>query len=290
MRALLIGAGGFLGRHIRQVLETAGVTVQLPPSGDLNRCASAELQALVSSVDAVVNAAGRTAGSLPDLVQANVLLPARLVEAAAASGVRLVHLGSAAEYGAGTGAPVRESDPCQPLGSYGISKLAGTQLVVQAVATGQLRGTVLRVFNPLGAGMPAGTLPGRAVQQLQQARSHPQAELHFGPLGQRRDFLDARDVGRAVLHVLHTESPALLNVGLGETLSGRELVAALVELSGFRGRIVEDGDGSLRSGGVPFQQADVQLLRASGFAPAHTVHDALTALWSEAAPASALPA
>ena len=44
MRALLIGAGGFLGRHIRQTLEAAGVTVQLPPSGDLNRCSSAELQ------------------------------------------------------------------------------------------------------------------------------------------------------------------------------------------------------------------------------------------------------
>ena len=68
------------------------------------------------------------------------------------SPARLVHLGSAAEYGRGPGrAPVREDEPARPVGPYGVTKLAGTRLVELARTAG-LPAVVLRVFNPVGPG------------------------------------------------------------------------------------------------------------------------------------------
>ena len=62
-----------------------------------------ELAALVRSVrpDAVINCVGRLSGDTVQLVEANVLVTARMIEVVAgeAPAARLVVLGSAAEYG-----------------------------------------------------------------------------------------------------------------------------------------------------------------------------------------------
>lgn len=290
MNVLILGAGGFLGRHVRAHLEAQADSGQdgfevlsAPPSRDLDlACAGPEAWDELldgAAPGAVVNCAGRTSGSPEELRAGNVMLVRGLIGAALRRPAppRLIHLGSAAEYGPQAGV-VSEATPARPDAPYGQSKLAGTQALLEARA--RLPLTVLRVCNPVGAGQGAQTLTGRAALVFRQALEDGQAEVPFGNLSAARDFIDARDVARAVGAVLrHPPPEALLNVGRGEAVTARTLVTALARISGYRGRVSEQADGSGRSAGLAWQQADVTRLRRHGWTPAYTLDDALEALW-----------
>ena len=183
-RVMIIGASGFLGRHVRDGAAAAGMDVitagrsPLPGSRahcllDLTADEPAGLAATLAAQapDVVVNCAGATGGDIAELAAANMTGTASLVRALRRTGrvIRLVHLGSAAEYGPSVpGTAVAESAPARPAGAYGVTKLAATRLIELGRATG-LDAVVLRVFNPVGPGAPATTLPGRLVSELRQA-------------------------------------------------------------------------------------------------------------------------
>lgn len=290
-RALLIGASGFLGRHIHQVLLADGWWVR-PTSRtdtpghvrvDLSPAGLAALTAVLAEYrpHAVINCAGAVSGDTAELVAANTAGPAVLVRAMwdSASDARLVHLGSAAEYGIGTpGAPITESHLPRPVGSYGVSKLAGTQAVELGRAAG-LDAVVLRVFNPVGSGAPSDSLPGRLVGEFARAA----AEIKLGPLGAVRDFVDARDVADAVLAAI--TAPAIgipvLNVASGRGVPVRTLVDTLAGIAGFAGTITESANGSPRSAAVSWQEADISLIeRVLGWRPKFELHTSLEELWT----------
>ena len=163
---------------------------------DLAADGPARIAALLARVapDAVVNCAGATAGAPDVLAAANVtavhaLLTAMLETRGTA---RLVHIGSAAEYGPATeGTPVTERTAPRPASAYGATKLAGTALTELARTAG-LDAVTLRVFNVVGAGAPQDGLPGRAAALLRQAIARG-TSLRLGPLDAVRDFVDARD-------------------------------------------------------------------------------------------------
>ncbi|HEX7611814.1 MAG TPA: NAD-dependent epimerase/dehydratase family protein, partial [Candidatus Limnocylindrales bacterium] len=174
---------------------------------------------------------------------------------------RLVHIGSAAEYGPGTiDRPVVETTWPRPVSPYGIAKLAATHLVAASAAAGQ-DAVVLRVFNALGPAMPPGTLPSTALSRLTDAMMCSASHIEMGPLDAVRDFVDVRDIAAAVVAACRAprlEAP-VINVGSGTGHSARELVQALAERVGFAGEIGEAAAGSPRSSDVPWQVADVSL-------------------------------
>ncbi|MEJ3655409.1 NAD(P)-dependent oxidoreductase [Actinomycetes bacterium KLBMP 9759] len=301
MRVVLAGAGGYIGRHVRRELLAAGAAVTTvgrsgPPGPDrhvvLDLAAPAD-PGLTAVIDGdgtpvvVVNCAGATGTDPLQLTAANIELPAALVAAAAraAPPVRLVHLGSAAEYGrVERGRASRETDPARPVGAYGMSKLAGTRIVESARALG-LDAVVLRVTNPVGPGAPTTGLPGALAAEIRRARADGDA-VRVGPLEAFRDFVDVRDVARAVVAAASapTLTVATVNVGSGRATVAGELVEALVELSGYRGEVCPVGEASSRSAAVPWQQADVSLAaEVLGWRPRSTLRSALAALWTSTA-------
>jgi nucleoside-diphosphate-sugar epimerase len=223
----------------------------------------AELRAV--KPDVIVNCTGATVGSTSDLVRLNVLVTARVVEALARSGLgtRLVHVGSAAEYGPGpAGEPVTESACARPVSPYGIAKLAATQVVLAAADQGR-QAIVLRVFNALGPSMPENSLPGAAQRRLSEAVATSRPRIELGPLGSVRDFVDVRDIAAATVAACRVPSldAPLVNVASGTGHSARELVEALARAVGFVGEIAESAAGSPRSSDIPWQVADVSLAR-----------------------------
>ena len=83
----------------------------------------------------MINCVGRLSGDTVQLVEANVLITARLIEAVTreAPAARLVVLGSAAGYGQTSyGRRVDEDHPPSPVAPYGVTRLASTQLVLLA--------------------------------------------------------------------------------------------------------------------------------------------------------------
>ncbi|MES4905943.1 MULTISPECIES: NAD(P)-dependent oxidoreductase [unclassified Streptomyces] len=265
MSAVVLGGTGSLGRRISEVFEAEGARVLTVsrsaagrPSGgrhiclDLTGTPPARLAAVLAGAgaDIVVNAAGLAwGGGEEELAAANAGLVRHLVEAVAALAhrPRLVQLGTVHEYGpVAPGTAITEGLPPAPVSAYGRTKLLGAEAVLRAARTGAVDGTVLRIANVHGPGAPRTSLLGAVAHHLAEtARGRSaQGALRLAPLTARRDFVDIRDVGQAVLAAAtapRTDAVlgAVVNIGSGRAVAVRELVDRMIELSGVEAPVVE---------------------------------------------------
>ncbi|GAA5006117.1 NAD-dependent epimerase/dehydratase family protein [Streptomyces siamensis] len=292
MRILVLGLTGYLGGHVADHLRAlpgvrvlgGGRSAAAEVGIDLATDRTDQVAKVLASAapDAVVNCAGATGGDAVTLAEVNSRGPAVLCAALrdAAPTARLVHLGSAAEYGPGTrDVTVAESAATRPVTPYGATKLAGT---VTVSASG-LDAVVLRVGNPVGPGAPPAGLPGRIAGLLREAGGDPDAVIRLGDLSAHRDFVDVRDVARAAARAATAPAPLprVLNIGGGQAVPVRDLVRALAGISGFRGRIEEKGGGSVRSGDVSWQCSDIaSAADALDWWPTYSLDESLSALWA----------
>ncbi len=300
MRLMIIGANGFLGAHMWRRALAAGAEVvtagrsELADSPrhrlvDLAEEDPARFAAVLAEVapDAVVNCAGATAGTPETLTAANITGTYTLTKAMllARRRSRLVHLGSAAEYGrAEPGVPVSEQVTPRPGAIYGATKLAGTRLVELAAAAG-LDAVVLRIFNPIGPGARQASLPGRLTAELRQAAWRG-TDVRLGSLDAVRDFVDVRDVADAAFAAAAaaTLPHTVLNIGSGRGVPVRAMVKQLLAISGCTSAVYEDTQGPERSPDIPWQQADISRAVADlAWTPQRELVTSLTDLW-EATP------
>lgn len=301
-RLLLLGADGFVGTHVRNRLalvpDTTVVTVSR--RGDVHPDLQLDLTESVAAVgralaefapDTVLNCAGSAVGEVSSFAANNLIATANLVDALLTAGrpIRLVHLGSAAEYGRVTaGIPTREDAPARPVSPYGLSKLAATRLVGTA-ATAGLDAVVLRVTTPIGPDAPSTSIAGRVAAQLRQGVAGSGGGITTGPLDDVRDFVDVRDVADAVAAAalrpaVGAPIPAVLNVGSGRATAVRTMVDALLAEAGFTGGLRMDGGGDPRATAVPWQQCDVTAIDAAlGWRPTRPLQTSLRDLWISSA-------
>ncbi len=295
--ALLFGASGFIGAHVRAALEEESSVEWVTSVGrdrcDLTAATVDDLTSLLRELtpNVVVNCTGRLDGTGYELMQANTMVAAKLIDAVerADRTIRLVRLGSAGEYGrVPAGRSVTEDDPAVPVSGYGLSHLAATRLLEFAGASGRVDGVTLRVFNPIGSGLRGETLLGRAVGRLRDALADGADAITMGPLSAYRDFVDARDVATAV--VAATRVPSLpvrvVNVGSGRAVTAREAVDLLAHAAGFTGEVREEGAPSARSAAVDWIRADItRAAEVLGWRPTHDLTDSVQAMWTARATA-----
>jgi nucleoside-diphosphate-sugar epimerase len=291
---LLFGSAGFIGSHVRAELTRNPAVEWVTCLGrdrcDLVAAGVDELASVLRELDpsVVVNCTGRLDGSASELLAANTLVTAKLVDAAArardrgphggtAGPIRLIRLGSAGEYGpVPRGRAATEDDPAGPVSAYGVSHLAATHLLAQA------GGLTLRLFNPIGPGQGDANVLGRSAALLRDALARGDDVITLGPLSASRDFVDVRDVARAVVAATLTPVPgtAVLNIGSGRAVTVREAVGLLAGTAGFTGRITEEGTPSARSAAMDWMCADVSRAYAVlGWRPAHDLADSVRAIW-----------
>ncbi|MHC3821069.1 NAD-dependent epimerase/dehydratase family protein [Streptomyces sp. DT9] len=298
--AVVLGAGGFVGRNVCAALRATGrpvAAVARRPAGlpdgcrpvpfDVARGDPADLAAALAPLrpGLVVNAAGALWNVTDDeLTAGNVTLVERLVRAveALADPVRLVHIGTAYEYGVHPDDTLAETLPARPVGRYAQTKLAATRIVTRAAAEGRVSATVLRIPVALGPFIPAESLLGGLARQL---AAHP-AELRLPPLdGVRRDLIDVRDVADAVLCAARAPRlPPVVNIGSGRLVPLADTVDALIRIAGTGANapaiVRGPAPAGRRDAGAGDRPLDIGLARREfGWAPARTVTDALHALW-----------
>ncbi|WP_432586778.1 NAD-dependent epimerase/dehydratase [Streptomyces sp. HD1123-B1] len=248
MRVLLLGSGGYLGRYVAEHL-LADPAVQLTALGrgddadvrfDLSSGSPGALTRFLNAVHpgVVINCAGATRGGARELTRHNTVAVATVCESLRRSGcgARLVQIGCSSEYGPSQpGSSTAEDAVPRPGGPYGVSKLAATELVLGS----GLDAVVLRVFSPVGPGTPAGSPLGRLAEAMRRAMQSGESELKLSGLGVQRDFVDVRDVARAVHAASLSAAQGVVNIGTGRAVRLREAAAVLARVAGFGGSLHE---------------------------------------------------
>jgi nucleoside-diphosphate-sugar epimerase len=270
---LVTGASGFVGRHVLDALERGA---DLPsnsenkvivlgrrcpeklPSADFiaaDLTDTHKLPGLIQRIapDYVIHTAGRTPPALDEeLYRANFWATIHLLSALRATHkpARVVLSGSAAELGSvdPERLPVDETYTGYPRDAYGRSKYLASSAGLAERAP--LEVMVARVFNPIGPGTPPTQAFGRFADRLTDPDADPLG-LVVGDLEARRDFIDVRDVARAMISLaLHGHPGLAYNVGTGRSRTVAEGLERLIQLSGRTVRVSVDSALKGRRGPV----------------------------------------
>ncbi len=300
----VLGATGWIGRHILAAHARTGrpvVAVARAPaphvqgfpfhSLDLAEAGPDEVARLLAEHDArvVVNAIdaanSRDGWHRPEreLEKGNVRAVATLVEAVGsmARPPRLVHLGTLHEYGpVPDGTAVREDACPRPANAYARTKHAGSDTVLSAAREGRVDAAVLRVANVCGPYPSPASFPGVLLERFRRAVAGETVSLRV--TGDRRDFVDVRDVARAV--VLAGDRPDVsghvLNIGGGRAVGIGEMVAWLRRTSGAAPERVREVLEPVAGMGGGWMLADIGAAeRILGWRPVVTVRDSLHDMW-----------
>lgn len=196
-------------------------------------------------------------------------------------GVRVVTVGSAAEYVPRSEGPLTEEHPCRGTSAYGRTKWAQTLLTLNMGRQLGLSTMVVRPFNLIGPGLSTNLVAGWLCRQF--ANLGDGEEIRIGNTKSARDFVDIRDAVAAYWLVAQRGQPGeVYNVCTGQAVTVERLLALLGELTGKSPRIEIDA-ARLRGDDQQSSYGDCTKLRnAIGWQPriplGESLADMLTAL------------
>ena len=282
-RVYVAGHRGLAGSAIWRALERAGFD-------DLVGASSAELDlrereataAYLEEVrpDVIVLAAARVGGivandtSPADFLSDNLRVQVSVMDAAARLRVpRLVFLGSSCIYPKHAEQPLREESlltgALEPTNDgYAIAKIAGIQQVQSVRKQHGLAWISAMPTNLYGPGdnfhpTHSHVMPALIRRFSEAAAAGVPEVVLWGSGTPRREFLHADDLGDAIVHLIdHYDDPRIINVGVGEDVTIREMAELVAEVVGYRGRIVQD---TTKPDGTPRKLMDVSRINALGW-------------------------
>jgi nucleoside-diphosphate-sugar epimerase len=191
-------------------------------------------------------------------------------------GERMVFGGSVSQYGDPGDGVCREADALAPVDLYGTSKARAEELALAACARAGVSAASARIFFAFGPHEHPRRLVASVARSLLAGEP---ARCSHGR--QRRDYLYSPDIGAALAALLRTRVEGPVNVGSGEALALRELVAMVAAAAG-NSELMEFGAIAPGPNEAPLLVADVARLRDEvGWRPAHSPQQgaALTVEW-----------
>jgi UDP-glucose 4-epimerase len=276
-RVLVVGAAGFIGRHVVSALESQGAT---PVGFDFAPAGSdqSHLDWVTGSVSDGPLLASAAAGcygvvflansSLPgianvplaDEVEAHVQTSVNAAEICGQQDVeRFVFASSGGTvYGYSSERPLREDDRTEPRNAYGVSKLSIEHYLRLINMAKPMTTVSLRISNPFGEGQRANRNQGfiaAAMDHLQKGKTF----TIWGDGSVERDFIHVADVADAFLSALsRPEPPQTVNIGRGSATS---LLQVLEDISAITGRSVPVHFDKARSVDVERNLLDISLAK-----------------------------
>jgi len=288
VKALIIGASGFVGRHLTTHLERCGdEVVGLDRETDVTDLDAVTRALVQSRPDAIYHLAalshvGDSWRNPEAYTRVNVVGTQHVLDAArvVVPEATIVLVSSADVYGAleEVDLPVREDHVVSPLSPYAASKVEAERLGLAAARRGQAV-MVTRPFNHLGPGQGANFMVPSFLARLRAAASSGDREIVVGDLNARRDFLDVRDVVRAYRLVVEDGvAGEIYNIASGRDISVQDVATALAQRVapgvGFR-----VDPALLRPVEVPVLRGDAsKLTLATGWTPRYSLDDTLDAI------------
>jgi GDP-L-fucose synthase len=210
-----------------------------------------------------------------DFLYENLVIEGNLIGAAHAAGVeRLTFLGSSCIYPRDCPQPIKEeyllTGPLERTNEpYAIAKIAGLKLCEAFNAQYGRRYLSVMPTNLYGPEdnydlATSHVLPA-LIRKAHEAKMRGQDEIVvWGSGAPRREFLYVDDLADACVFLMEQgdAAPPLVNIGTGTDLSIAELVDLVMDVVGYRGRVVYD---RTKPDGTPRKLLDVGRLSALGW-------------------------
>jgi len=253
-RALVTGAGGFIGHHMVSLLKAEGYDVRgvdiATPRYEDSRADEFELLDLrdfenclraTSGIDEVYQLAADMGGIgyiteyRADVARNNVLINAHMLQASQENGVGRYFFSSSAciypmyRQASADVAPLREEDafPADPEEGYGWEKLYAEKLCQYYQEEGRLPTRVARFHNIYG---PLGTYdggrekaPAAICRKVALAADGDEIEV-WGDGRQTRSFMYIDDCVEGIFRIMKSDHPEPLNLGRDDLVSVDGLV------------------------------------------------------------------
>ncbi|HET6313350.1 MAG TPA: GDP-mannose 4,6-dehydratase [Chloroflexia bacterium] len=312
VRALLTGAGGFVGRHLlahllgntdwqlycaarsvprnvvdservhwlacdlRDARQTGELVARVAPGFAFHLAAQSNVQQAFKDPEGtfVTNVVG----------QLNLLNALR----ASSPHARILVACSSEQYGLARpeDIPIDEETPFRPNNPYAVSKIAQDALAVQHFLSWGQQTIRVRAFNHIGPGQTDSFVASAFARQVARIESGLQEPvLYVGNLEAERDFTDVRDMVTAYLLAISRGEPGeVYNIGSGKTRTIQSLLDALLASSKVPVEVRQD-PARMRPSDIPVLLCDAsRFQQRTGWAPAilfeQTVQDILD-YWRE---------
>jgi UDP-glucose 4-epimerase len=258
-RILVIGGAGFVGSHIvdqlldepvREVVVldnlVRGTRENLSSAASDDRVTIVEGSILDTNLLAELMAGSDYVFHLAALwlyecvheprsaVEVNIVGTFNVIEAAQTAGVKkVVNSSSASVYGDAVESPMTEEHPFNNRTTYGATKIAGEQLFRAFNEQHGLGYVGLRYMNVYGPRMDYKGIYVSVIMKVLDKIEAGEAPQIFGDGSQAYDFVHVTDVARANILALKSDaSDVNLNIGTGVKTTIKELVDALLEITG----------------------------------------------------------
>ena len=301
MRALVIGADGFVGRHLvahlrdagDEVVAAGGPSAAAPDQHHLDVRDPAAARSLLAETqpEAVYHLAAVAYGwdaaqDVRGAYSITVVGTVNILEAAAAL-PRPPHVlipGSAEVYGSPTEVPVAEWAPMRPVNLYGATKVAQEALGLAFATSRGLGVTCTRSFNHIGPGQRDAFAVASFARQLAEIHAGTRdPRIMVGNLQPIRDFSDVRDVVRAYRMLVAADiGGEPINVASGHGIAVGDLLAMLIRTSGLD-VAVEVDPARVRATDPPAIVGNATRLRQlTGWVPTIGLEQTLVDVWEDA--------
>jgi len=284
-RVLVTGAGGFIGSHVVEAAVERGAEVRaLVRYNSRGSWGFLEASPHRENIDVVlgdirdaasVNAAARGRDVIlhlaaligipysyeaPDsYVRTNVDGALHVLDAARATGARVVVTSTSEVYGTAESVPMSESHRLNAQSPYAATKVGADMLALSYHRSFGVPVSVLRPFNTYGPRQSARAVVPTIAQQLLGGDT-----VHIGSLTPSRDLTFVTDTADAFLGIARCDGALgrVVNIGSGSSVTIAELIDRIARIVGRTPRIVQD-DERVRPAASEVErlQADASLAR-----------------------------
>ena len=288
MKALILGAAGFVGGYLAEYLKKEGWTVfatkMKQETSQMDQVAVYDLDLLDAEAvrvlldrikpDAIFHLAAQSSVACswkkPVLTfDVNVkgcihLLEAvRELEDKLKKKIRILIIGSSEEYGAvKEEEPVKEEHPLCPRNLYAATKVCQNMVGKIYADAYQMEIVLVRAFNHIGPKQASTFVVADFCRQVAEIEAGKrEAVMQVGNLSARRDFTDVRDIVHAYgMLIQKGRAGETYNVGSGTAVAVQEILEKILSFAKKEIRVELDPK-KLRPVDVPVVEADIQKIR-----------------------------
>lgn len=225
-----------------------------------------------------------------DFIYQNLMIESNIIHAAWKSGVqRILFLGSSCIYPRDCPQPISEgyllTGPLEQTNEpYAIAKIAGIKLCEsfnKQYGTGYVSAMPTNLYGPNdNYDLNNSHVLPALIRKAHEAKVHGEKELIVWGSGRpMREFLHVDDMAEACVFMMENSiNDGVFNVGTGEDISIRELAETVMDVVGFKGKIVFD---SSKPDGTPRKLLNVSKLNQLGWRARISLIDGIKNAYSD---------